>query len=153
MLGITNAISLNIVDVNQHVYMRLVFIVIFFSLMTSLNDTAQAQSDFAKLEKNVNVRAKGLIHKLNSTKDTLILKSESLINKVYSVSMTYKREVDMTINEKLIKIPLSTLSKGKHVFVAVQSTMRIVFVVKVLQDREILFAIEEKELVAKNDKK
>lgn len=133
--------------------MRIVFLVIFFSLMTSLNANAQLQNDFAKLEKNVNVRAKGLVHKLNKTKDTLILKSESLINKVYSVSKTYEREIDMVVNEKLVKIPLNTLSRGKHVFVTVQSPIRIVFVVKVFRDNEWLLAMQEEQLAAKNDKK
>nr|WP_321236322.1 hypothetical protein [uncultured Psychroserpens sp.] len=132
--------------------MKLTIIVIFFSLITSLNYTAQAQNDFAKLEKNVNVRAEGLIHKLNATKDTLVLKSESLINRVYSVSMDYKREVNMAINEKFAKIPLNKLSKGKHVFVAVQSPIRIVFVVKVLRDDTLLLTVEEEDLVAKNEK-
>ncbi|MCK8480103.1 hypothetical protein [Psychroserpens algicola] len=120
--------------------------------MSTLNHSAQAQNDFAKLEKNVNVRAKGLIHKLNTTKDTLILKSKSLINKVYSVSMDYKREVDLTVNKKAIKIPLNTLSKGKHVFVAVQTPIRIVFVIKVLRDNDILLTVEEEDLIAKNEK-
>ena len=132
--------------------MRILVIVIFFSFITSLNSRVQAQSDFAKLEKNVNIRAKGLVQKLNKTKDTLILKSESLINKVYSVNKIYEREVDMIINEKLIKIPLSNLSKGKHVFVAVQSPIRIVFVVKVLKDKDVLLAVDDKTLLAKNDK-
>lgn len=133
--------------------MRIVFLVIFFSLTASLNANSQMQNDFAKLEKNVNIRAKGLIHKLNKTKDTLILKSESLINKVYSVSATYEREVDLIINEKGISIPLNKLSRGKHVFVAVQSPVRIVFVVKVFRDNEWLLEMQEERLAAKNDKK
>lgn len=133
--------------------MKLVITVIFFSLITSLNFNAQAQNDFAKLERNVNIRAKGLVQQLNKTKDTLILQSESLINKVYSVSTNYEREVDMEVNEKRIKIPLNELSRGKHVFVAVQSPIRIVFVVKVLRDNEWLLAMQEERIAAKNDKK
>ncbi|OUR99367.1 hypothetical protein A9Q86_12400 [Flavobacteriales bacterium 33_180_T64] len=133
--------------------MRILFFIIFFSLISSLNFLVEAQNDFARLEKNVNIRAKGLIQKLNSTKDTLILKSESLINKVYSINTDYKREVDLSINDKCIKIPLTKLSKGKHIFVAVQSPIRIVFVVKILRDNEILLAMEDKKLVVKNEKK
>ncbi|MEH6538147.1 MAG: hypothetical protein V7719_17230 [Psychroserpens sp.] len=133
--------------------MRIVIILIFFSLINSLNFTAEAQNDFSKLEKNVNVRAKGLIHKLNTSKDTLVLKSETLINKVYSVSSDLRREVDMVINEKTIKIPLNRLSKGKHVFVAVQSPIRIVFVVKILRDNEWLIAMQDQRLSAKNEEK
>ena len=131
--------------------MRIVIIVIFFSFITALHTSVQAQNDYAKLEKNVNIRAKGLIHKLNKTKDTLILKSKALINKVYSVSTTYDREVDMIANSNLIKIPLNELSKGKHVFVAVQSPIRIVFVVKVFRDNEWLLAMQEESLALKND--
>ncbi len=120
--------------------------------MTLTSYTIQAQNDFAKLEKNVNIRAKGLIQKLNHTKDTLILKSDSLIRKVYSVSTDYKREIDMAVNAKDVKIPLNRLSKGKHVFVAVQSPIRIVFVVKIFRDNEWLLAMEEERLASKNDK-
>ncbi|MCD2260079.1 hypothetical protein [Psychroserpens luteolus] len=133
--------------------MKTVFIIIFFSLTTSLNFSIQAQNDFAKLEKNVNTRAKGLIQELNSSKDTLILKSDTIINKVYAVSSDYEREVDMTINKKHIEIPLNNLSKGKHVFVAVQSPIRIVFVVKIFRDNEWLVAMEKERLASKNEKK
>ncbi|WP_047545197.1 hypothetical protein [Psychroserpens sp. Hel_I_66] len=130
--------------------MRTIIFIIFFSLITSLNYTAQAQADLAILEKNVNIRAKGLIHELNTSKDTLILKSETLITKIYSVSMNYEREVDLNINKRLVKIPLNQLSKGKHVFVAVQSSMRIVFVIKILRDdEEMLLAIADDDLVVK----
>ena len=150
-LGITKAINL-LLTFNQRVYMKLIVFVIFFGLIAALNYSAEAQNDFAKLEKNVNLRAKGLVHKLNATKDTLILKSKSPINKVYSVSMDYTREVDMTINATSAKIPLTHLTKGKHVFVAVQSPIRIVFVVKVLREQDLLVAVEEKALLVKNRK-
>jgi hypothetical protein len=132
--------------------MRPLFFVIFFSLITSLNSTIQAQNDFAKLEKNINVRAKGLIQKLNTTKDTLILKSESVIHKLYSVSEQNKREIDLSIGTKSIKVPLTNLTKGKHVFVAVQSKLRIVFVVRLFEDEELLLAMADDELVVKNKK-
>ncbi|WP_460218208.1 hypothetical protein [Psychroserpens sp. MEBiC05023] len=134
--------------------MRIVLIIIFFSFISALNHSAHAQNDFAKLEKNVNIRAKGLIQQLNSTKDTLILNSKSLINKVYAVSEDYKREVDIVVNDKNVQIPLHNLSMGKHVFVAVQSPVRIVFVVKILRDdHHLLLAVDDDDLVAKNKKK
>lgn len=107
-----------------------------------------AQDDFAILEKNVNVRASGLIHKLNKTKDTLLLSSDKKINKVYSINMDYVREVDTYINKKTFKVPLNNLSKGKHVFVVVQSPMRIVFVVKILKDGSMVFPVNEIKLTA-----
>ena len=39
-----------------------------------------AQSTFATIIKNVNVRAKGVKHSLNATKDTLLLESNKKIN-------------------------------------------------------------------------
>jgi len=132
--------------------MKTVYIIIFFGLITFPFNQLQAQNDFAILEKNVNIRAKGLIHKLNTTKDTLLLESKTLINKVYAVNMNYKREVDLNVSNKTVKIPLKDLSMGKHVFVAVQSPVRIVFVVKILRDNSVLLALEEDQLVSKEDK-
>jgi hypothetical protein len=68
--------------------------------------------------------------------------------------MAHEREIDMSINKTFVKIPLDQLSKGKHVFVAVQSSMRIVFVVKILrEDKDTLLAMaNDEELVAKNEK-
>ena len=43
-------------------------------LLFLLGFTLQAQEALAKLEKNKNSQAKGLIHELNTIKDTLILK-------------------------------------------------------------------------------
>ncbi|WP_431136521.1 hypothetical protein [Psychroserpens mesophilus] len=130
--------------------MKTVYIIIFFVLIGSSFRRLQAQNDFAILEKNVNVRAKGLIQKLNATKDTLVLQSNTLINKVYAVNMSYKREIDLAVKDKSVKIPLKKLSKGKHVFVAVQSPVRIVFVVKILRDNSVLLAMEDDKLVSKN---
>lgn len=120
--------------------------------MTSPFNNLQAQNDFAILEKNVNVRAKGLIQKLNTTKDTLLLESNTLINKVYAVNMNYKREIDIVVRDKVVKIPLKKLSKGKHIFVAVQSPVRIVFVVKILRDNAVLLALEESKLPSKSNR-
>ena len=130
--------------------MRSLFFVIFFSLITALNSTAQAQNDFAKLEKNVNVRAKGLVQRLNTTKDTLILKSESIIQKLYSVSEQNEREIDLNVGSKSIEITLTNLTKDKHVFVAVQKSLRIVFVVRIFEDDEMLLAMANDGLVVKN---
>ena len=129
--------------------MKTVYVIVFFVLIASPFSYLQAQNDFAILEKNVNIRAKGLTHNLNATKDTLLLKSNTLINKVYAVNMKYKREIEIDVREKAVKIPLKKLSKGKHVFVTVQSSVRIVFVVKILRDNSVLLALEEDKLVLK----
>jgi hypothetical protein len=131
--------------------MKTVYVIVFFVLITFPFCGLQAQNPFAILEKNINIRAKGLSQKLNKTKDTLILESNTLIQKVYAVNMDYKREVDLSVRDKVVKIPLKKLSKGKHVFVAVQSPVRIVFVIKILRDNSVLLAMEEDKLVSKNE--
>lgn len=129
--------------------MKITYIIIFFVLVGSTFNQLQAQNDFAILQKNVNIRARGLTQKLNATKDTLILQSKTLINKVYAVNMDYKREVDLSVRRKTVEIPLKNLSKGKHVFVAVQPSVRIVFVVKILRDNSVLLAMKDEELASK----
>ena len=131
--------------------MKSVYVIIFFVFILSPFSSLKAQNDFAILEKNVNIRAKDLTHNLNATKDTLLLESKTLIKKVYAVNMNYKREVDLSVKDTSVKIPLKNLSKGKHVFVAVQSPMRIVFVVKILGDNDVLLALEKNKMVAKDE--
>lgn len=113
---------------------NLIRICLVVILLFLLSFTLQAQEPYAKLEKNRNVQAKGLIHHLNITRDTLILKSEKIINSLYTINQNYTRELDFEIDSTAYKLPLNKLSKGKHVFVARQSPMQIVFVVKILKD-------------------
>ncbi len=114
---------------------NLIRICLVIILLFLLGFTLQAQEQpFAKLEKNRNVQAKGLIHQLNTTKDTLILKSDKIINSLYTINKNYTRELDFEIDSTAYKLPLNTLSKGKHVIVARQSPMKIVFVIKILRD-------------------
>ncbi|WP_299118643.1 hypothetical protein [uncultured Winogradskyella sp.] len=113
---------------------NLIRICLVVILLFLLSFTLHAQDHYAKLEKNRNIQAKGLIHQLNTTRDTLILKSDKKINYLYSINKDYGRELDFHIDTTSYKLPLNKLSKGKHVFVAVQSPMRIVFVVKILKE-------------------
>lgn len=110
---------------------RIGLVIILFSLLCF---TLQAQESYAKIDKNRNVRAEGLYHDLNKTKDTLILKSDKKISYLYSINKNDGREFDFYVDTTSYKLPLNKLSVGKHVFVAVQSPMRIVFVVHVLKD-------------------
>lgn len=110
---------------------NLIRICLIIILLILANFTLQAQDDFAQLEKNWNIQAQGLIHELNSSKDTLILKSDKIINSLYAINKEYGRELDFRIDANEFKLPLNKLSKGKHVMVAVQSPVRIVFVVKI----------------------
>ena len=113
---------------------NLLRICILVVLIFLLSFTLQAQEDYAKLEKNRNIQAKDLIHELNETKDTLILRSTKKINSLYSINKDYSRELDFYINDTTFKLPLNKLSIGKHVMVAVQSPKRIVFVIRVLKE-------------------
>jgi len=131
--------------------MKIVFIVILFGFMTIPSCNLQAQNDFPVLEKNVNVRAKALIHKLSATKDTLLLESSKLMSAVYAVNKNYNREVDLEVKSTTIKIPLTNLSKGKHVFAVVQDAVRIVFVVKILWENSISSISDEELFVSKKE--
>ena len=114
---------------------NLIRICLVLILVFLLSFTLQAQEHFAKLEENRNIQAKGLIHKLNKTRDTLILRSDKKINYLYSINKDdYSRDFDLYIDSTSYKFPLNKLKKGKHVLVAVQSPMRIVFVVKILKE-------------------
>ncbi|WP_411893753.1 hypothetical protein [Winogradskyella sp. A2] len=113
---------------------NLIRICIVVVLVFLLSFTLQAQEHYAKLEKNRNIQAKDLVHELNETKDTLILKSEKKINYLYTINKDYTRELEFKINDTSFQLPLNKLSVGKHVLVAVQSPKRIVFVVRVLKE-------------------
>ncbi|WP_400077668.1 hypothetical protein [Winogradskyella sp. R77965] len=113
---------------------NLIRICLVVILLFLLSFTLQAQEQYAKLEKNRNIQAKGLVHQLNKTKDTLILRSDKKINYLYSINKDYGRELDFRVDTTSYRLPLNKLTKGKHVFVAVQSPMRIVFVVKILKE-------------------
>lgn len=113
---------------------NLIRICLVIILLFLLSFTLQAQGHYAKLEKNRNIQAKGLIHELNKTRDTLILTSDKKINYLYSINKDYSRAFDFKVDTTSYKLPLNKLTKGKHVLVAVQSPMRIVFVIRILKD-------------------
>lgn len=91
-----------------------------------------SQAAFAKLEKNRNILASSLFHELNTSKDTLLLKSKSEIAHVYSLNSDNEKEIDVYLNETDIKIPLVNLSPGKHVIIVDQTPKKILFVIHVL---------------------
>ena len=127
-------------------------VLIIIACFDLLSNNAFAQKRFALIEKNVNASANELFHDLNTSKDTLILSGDKWIRKVYSINQDYKRETDEYINANSVRLPLTHLSKGKHVFVVEQMPMKIVFVIKVLRDRELESKIKEgKRTAARND--
>ncbi|MFD2552466.1 hypothetical protein ACFSQP_11620 [Bizionia sediminis] len=83
----------------------------------------------AKIVKNTNISARTLVHELNTTKDTLLLASNSQINHIYSINEDFKREIDMHPFKKQYKLPLANFTKGKHVLVVSQDAKKIIFVV------------------------
>ena len=100
----------------------------------SLFQKIYAQNPFAVLEKNKNTTVKDLHHELNTSKDTLLLKSNTRIDRVYSINKDIKREIDTIIFADNYNVPLVNLTKGKHVFVVEQNRKKIVFVIRVLRD-------------------
>ncbi|WP_411767724.1 hypothetical protein [Winogradskyella sp. A3E31] len=109
-------------------------LVLLLGLIFSSYNSVFGQNDFARIEKNRNIRAESLYHDLNKTKDTLILSSSSKIGYVYSINREYQREIDTYIFDYECKIPLTNLSKGKHVFAVGHMSMAIVFVIYKLED-------------------
>lgn len=116
------------------------FVILFFVGMTS--QTLYAQQNFAIIEKNVNVRAKCLLHYLSATKDTLILKGDRKIGYISAIDENSNRVVDTYVGEKDFKLPLKTLKKGKYIFVVIQQPLQIVFVVKVLKDAVVVTEVK-----------
>jgi hypothetical protein len=102
-----------------------------------------AQKTYASIEKNVNLRAKHLFHDLNTTRDTLILRSDKKLMYVYAISEDQKRIVNGNINAYNFEVPLDNLHQGKHVFVVGQSPLNIVFIVRVYKDRKIVVLMED----------
>jgi hypothetical protein len=90
-----------------------------------------SQTAYAKIEKNRNLNANSLFHELNTTKDTLLLKSNTKISHVYSINSEYKRELDVYLSETDLQIPLTNLSHGKHVVVVDQTPKKIIFVIHI----------------------
>lgn len=107
------------------------FVVIFITACVSFS---YSQTDYAKINKNKNVQAAGLFHDLNKTKDTLILKSDKKINYLYTANNKGKKGINTRIDATEYKLPLNRLQKGRNVFVAIQSPLRIVFVVNILKE-------------------
>jgi len=131
----------------------LVLLTIACSGLLTFSANAQ-KKDFALIEKNVNITAGDLFHDLNTTKDTLILNSgDKRIRNVYSINTNYKRETQEYINGNSAKVPLTHLSKGKHIFVVEQVPLKIVFVIRVLQDPKEFTKLEVEKITASNDKK
>ncbi|NOY47466.1 MAG: hypothetical protein GXO84_04580 [Chlorobi bacterium] len=115
---------------------KTLIVLILIACSDLLSTSVHAQKKFASIEKNVNNSANNLFHDLNKTKDTLILRGDKNIRYVYSINKSYKREINQLINASSAKVPLTHLTKGKHVFVVEQMPLKIVFVIKVFGDKK-----------------
>ncbi|MDO1501244.1 hypothetical protein Q2T40_14000 [Winogradskyella maritima] len=118
--------------------MKKITLIVTVVIATTITSPLFAQVNFAKIDKNRNVQASGLYHDLNKTKDTLVLKSDRKINYVYALNGGTSPAKEYYIDKPSYKIALNQFKKGKHVFVAVQQPLQIVFVVYVLKDIPIL---------------
>lgn len=111
-------------------------LLVFIGLSITFN-TVYGQTCFAKIEKNINVKAKSLSHDLNISSDTLLLKSDRKITQIYSINSEYKREVDLYLDSQSYKLPLKDLSIGKHLFVVGEPYKKIVFVIRIIENSDI----------------
>ena len=112
------------------IFPRLIVAILFTSFATS----SFSQRGSATIYKNTNIQASGLYHDFNRTKDTLILKSDKKINYLYTANNSETEEVNVRVDSNSYKLPLNKLKKGRNVLVAIQSPLRIVFVVEVLNE-------------------
>ena len=120
--------------------MRKITLTLFIAFFCLSNSQLFAQQDFAKIEKNINILASGLHHDLNATKDTLVLKSDSKISYIYDIHNKMKHDINNRVYASDYKVALRDLEKGKHVFVVVQDSLKIVFVVRVFGDAPTIVA-------------
>lgn len=141
------AINSTHVGANSILYMGKYRRVLMASIVGLTLQKLKAQEHYAVLEKNVNVRAKELSHELNKTKDTLLLKSDKKIDYVYAINSTYHREVDTYVFENSFKVPLNKLSVGKHLFVVGQNHMKIIFVVRIVEELSKIALVTDKKVI------
>lgn len=113
----------------------------------AIQKTVKSQTNYVILEKNFNFRAKDLIHELNATKDSLILKGTDKIRYVYSINNHYLREIDTYAGKKEFKVAINGLSPGKHVMVVSHHAKLVVFVLKIFRDEPALIAAQHENLV------
>ena len=96
-----------------------------------------SQSEFARIEKNKNIFANELSHELNASKDTLLLKSPSKIFHVQTINSKYEKELSVYEDETEVQIPLSKLSKGRHVVVVDLNPKKVVFAIQILESNSL----------------
>jgi hypothetical protein len=98
----------------------------------------------SKLIQNVNVRAKELNHKLNSTGDSLILEGERKIYTVEIFNNTFERKVH--VKDKKVTIPLHYVPLSKFL---VEATLVDKLIVITLLRNEPFIDVEKETLKSK----
>jgi len=125
--------------------MHKITMALFIAFFCLSNSQLIAQQDFAIIQKNINIRASGLYHDLNATKDTLVLKGDSKISYIYTIHNKMKQDINRHVYVTDYKVSLRDLDKGKHIFVVVQNALKIVFVVRVYGDPDVVVVADNKE--------
>ena len=110
------------------------FIITILLLSFVTTAFAQNKNGRAKLIKNRNIQAAGLYHEFNKTKDSLVLKSDKKINYLYTANHNDDGKLSVLVDSNSYKLPLHKLKKGRNVLVAIQSPLKIVFVVEVEEE-------------------
>ncbi|MBT8258045.1 MAG: hypothetical protein KJO49_06205 [Bacteroidia bacterium] len=111
--------------------MRHLILGLLCAMILPFAQNVYSQDRFAIIEKNTNLVAKDLIHDLNETTDSLLLRSKGKMHHVYSINRQSKREIDRFIHNDEIKISLAKLSPGKHTFAVSYLQKKILFVIRI----------------------
>ena len=125
--------------------MRNFLLSLLFAISKIFVHSGHAQEKIASIEKNNNLLAKDLHHELNSTKDTIMLRSKRRMHYVYSLNNENKREIDEFVEDFKYDIPVDRLSHGKHLFAVSYLQRKIVFVVRVYDPRSSSIVIPKRE--------
>lgn len=125
--------------------MRNFLLSLLFAISKVFIHSGHAQEKIATIEKNNNLLAKDLHHELNTTKDTIILRSKRRMHYVYSLNNENKREIDEFVEDFKYEIPVDRLSQGRHLFAVSYLQRKIVFVVRVFDPKNSSFVAPKRE--------
>lgn len=132
--------------------MRAILFGFLFSILKVFTHPVFAQKKIASIEQNTNVLARELIHNLNATNDTILLRSKEKIHYVYSINSRDEREINQFVETTELAIPIKKLSQGKHLFVVSYLQRKIVFVVRVYDPHaSYIYAKREEDVAARNN--
>ena len=119
-------------------------LVLLFILPVFCSIHSYGQDKLFTLEKNRNVLANDLVHTLNRTKDSLLLRSNQKIHYIYSINRENEKEINQFVDAHEALIPLNDLSSGKHVIAVSLEQKKILFVVWVHDPNESYIARKPK---------